>query len=195
MKLWKKLTPWLVAAFCLYFVIAFIFEGEPKPEYALREFGRFPVLLNGRIKPLDTVARTSLLILCGKQSLRLDDGKSLSAIEWLTELMTRPELADDRKVFKITHPDTLGALGLQGEESKNFSFAQLVPHAQDIERQAELASNVEEQLRTSFQRDVVKLYERATLYFRLKNSLRWRIPMIFKLKWRPTQKQSVLDCR
>jgi ABC-type transport system involved in cytochrome c biogenesis permease subunit len=171
MKLWKKLTPWLVAAFCLYFVTAFVFEGEPKPGFALREFGRFPVLLNGRIKPLDTVARTSLLILCGKQSLRLDDGKSLSAIEWLTELMTRPELADDRKVFKITNPDTLGALGLQGEESKNYSFSQLVLRAQDVERQAELASNVEDQLRTPFQRDVVKLYERATLYFRLKNSL------------------------
>jgi len=90
---------------------------------------RFPVLLNGRIKPLDTVARTSLLILCGKQSLRVDDGQSLSAIEWLTELMARPEAADDRKVFKITNPDTLGALGLQEEENKNYSFSQFVPRA------------------------------------------------------------------
>ena len=171
MKLWREFMPWLVAAFCLYFLIAFLFEGEPKGEYALREFGHFPVLLNGRIKPLDTVARTSLLILCGKQSLRVDDGKSLVAIEWLTELMTRPDAADDRRVFKITNPDTLGAFGLQEEENKNYSFSQLVHRAQDIERQAELANNVEEQLRTPFQRDVVKLYERVTLYFRLKNSL------------------------
>ena len=171
MKSWKKLMPWFVAALCFYFLIAFLFEGEPKAGYALREFSRFPVLLNGRIKPLDTVARTSLLILCGKQSLRVDDGQSLSAIEWLTELMARPEAADDRKVFKITNPDTLGALGLQEEENKNYSFSQFVPRARDIERQAELANNVEEQLRTPFQRDIVKIYERVTLYFRLKNSL------------------------
>jgi ABC-type transport system involved in cytochrome c biogenesis permease subunit len=171
MNLWRKLMPWVVAAFCLYYLVAFLFEGEPKAEYALRDFGRLPVLLNGRIKPLDTVARTSLLIICGKQSLRVDDGKSLSAIEWLTELMTRPEAADDRKVFKITNPDTLGAFGLQEEENKTYSFSQLVHRAQDIERQAELANNVEDQLRTPFQRDVVKLYERVTLYFRLKNSL------------------------
>jgi ABC-type transport system involved in cytochrome c biogenesis permease subunit len=171
MNLWRKLMPWVVAAFCLYYLVAFLFEGEPKADYALRDFGRFPVLLNGRIKPLDTVARTSLLIICGKQSLHVDDGKSLSAIEWLTELMTRPEAADDRKVFKITNPDTLGAFGLQEEENKTYSFSQLVHRAQDIERQAELANNVEDQLRTPFQRDVVKLYERVTLYFRLKNTL------------------------
>jgi len=135
MKSWKKLMPWFVAALCFYFLIAFLFEGEPKAGYALREFSRFPVLLNGRIKPLDTVARTSLLILCGKQSLRVEDGQSLSAIEWLTELMARPEAADDRKVFKITNPDTLGALGLQEEENKNYSFSQFVPRARDIERQ------------------------------------------------------------
>jgi ABC-type transport system involved in cytochrome c biogenesis permease subunit len=163
--------PWLVAAFCLYFLVAFLFEGEPKPEYALRAFGRFPVLLNGRIKPLDTVARTSLLILYGKQTLHLQNGGTLSAIEWLTELMSQPEAADERKIFKITNSDTLGAFGLPPEDHKAYSFSQLVLRAKEIEEQAELANNVEDQLRTPFQRDVVKLYERVTLYFRLKNSL------------------------
>src|SRR5437763_16947424 len=88
MKLWKKLTPWLVAAFCLYFVIAFIFEGEPTPGYALREFGRVLVPLDGRIKPLDPVARTSLLSLCGKQSHRLHHGNALLAIERVADLVS-----------------------------------------------------------------------------------------------------------
>ncbi len=35
----------------------------------MQKFGRLPVLLNGRIKPLDTVARNSLLIIHGKQTL------------------------------------------------------------------------------------------------------------------------------
>ncbi len=171
MKLMRKLMPWIVAAWCLFFLSSFLFEGEPKRGYALNEFGRFPVLLNGRIKPLDTVARNSLVILYGKQSAELENGKSFSAIEWLTELMTRPEEADNRKIFAIKNPEMLGALGFHEDEGKHYSFAQLVPHAEEIERQAELASKVDAQLRTTFQRDVAKLYERVTLYFRLKNSL------------------------
>lgn len=171
MKLLRKLMPWIVAAWCLFFLSSFLFEGEPKRGYALSEFGRFPVLLNGRIKPLDTVARNSLVILYGKQSAKLENGKNFPAIEWLTELMTRPEEADNRKIFAIKNPEMLGALGFHEDEGKSYSFTELVPHAEEIERQAELASNVDAQLRTTFQRDVVKLYERVTLYFRLKNSL------------------------
>ena len=181
MKFFKKLLPWLVAAWCVSFLTDFLFEKDPKPGYALNEFGRLPVLLNGRIKPLDTVARNSLVIIYGKQSLELEDDSfacrvgglcgHLSAIEWLAELMTRPEEADNRKVFTIKNPEMLGALGFHENEGKYYSFSQLVHRAQDIERQAELANNIEDQLRTPFQRDVVKLYERVTLYFRLKNSL------------------------
>ena len=171
MKFFKKLLPWLVAAWCVSFLTDFLFEKDPKPGYALNEFGRLPVLLNGRIKPLDTVARNSLVIIYGKQSVGLENGKDFSAIEWLTELMTRPEEADNRKVFAIKNPDMLGALGFHEDEGKYYSFDQLVPHAQEIERQAELARNVDPQLHTPFQRDIVKLYERVTLYFRLKNSL------------------------
>ena len=35
---------------------------------ALADFGRLPTLVNGRVKPLDTVARTTLLVLQGLQA-------------------------------------------------------------------------------------------------------------------------------
>ena len=42
-----------------------------KDNFDFNRFGEIPVLVGGRGKPLDTVARNSLLIIHGKQELRL----------------------------------------------------------------------------------------------------------------------------
>ena len=136
----------------------------------MRKFGRLPVLLNGRIKPLDTVARNSLLIIHGKQTLATDHG-TLTPIDWLAEVLMKRDEADLRKVFVIRNPETLTALGLSPEAGKYFSFREFVPHLQELEQQAALAQKVDPQLRSAFQRDIIKLFERLTLYHRLKNSL------------------------
>jgi hypothetical protein len=57
---------------------------KAKPgEFDLASFSRIPVLVGGRIKPLDTVARNSLLILRGKQTLKLANGEQVSPNRWL----------------------------------------------------------------------------------------------------------------
>ncbi len=170
----KKRGPiftWLIIAASAVFVLAPLFQHDPESGFHLREFGRLPVLLNGRIKPLDTVARNSLLIIHGRQTIYLQHGATLSAIEWLTELLMNAGQADEREIFVIRNPDTLAALGWGVDAGKYFSFRQLFPHLQEIEQQAELAQKVDGQLRSPFQRDIVKLYERVVLYHRLKNSL------------------------
>jgi hypothetical protein len=43
----------------------------PKDDVDLVRFGKIPVQVGGRVKPLDTVARNSLLIIHTKQTLRL----------------------------------------------------------------------------------------------------------------------------
>ena len=47
-----------------------------KDDVDLARFGKIPVLVGGRVKPLDTVARNSLLIIHGKQELRLEGGQA-----------------------------------------------------------------------------------------------------------------------
>lgn len=161
---------WLVVGATLLWAVSPLFQRDRRGGFEIERFGRLPVLLNGRIKPLDTVARTSLLIIHGKQTLRTDGG-TLSAMDWLAELLMNPNEADQRKIFVIRNPETLTALGWKPDAGKYFSFQQFVPHLQEIEQQAALAQKVEAQLRSSFQRDIVKLYERLTLYHRLANSL------------------------
>ena len=110
----KKRGPiftWLIIAASAVFVLAPFFQHDPESGFHLREFGRLPVLLNGRIKPLDTVARNSLLIIHGRQTIHFQHGATLSAIEWLTELLMNADQADEREIFVIRNPDTLVALG------------------------------------------------------------------------------------
>jgi ABC-type transport system involved in cytochrome c biogenesis permease subunit len=171
MKKPRSFVTWLIVAASAIFVLAPLFRHERESAFDLRDFGRLPVLLNGRIKPLDTVARNSLLIIHGRQTLRAEYGQTLSAIAWLAELMMKPEQADQQQIFVIRNPETLAALGWNSDTGKYFSFRQLFLHLEDIEQQAGLAQKVDAQLRSPFQRDIIKLYERVTLYHRLKNSL------------------------
>jgi ABC-type transport system involved in cytochrome c biogenesis permease subunit len=170
MKPARPYVIWLIVAATLVYVVAPLFQHDRRDGFEMQKFGRLPVLLNGRIKPLDTVARNSLLIIHGKQTLTTDHG-TLTPIDWLAEVLMKPEEADLRKIFVIRNADTLAALGWKPDAGKYFSFREFFPHLQDIEQQAALAQKVDAQLRSPFQRDIIKLFERLTLYHRLKNSL------------------------
>ncbi|MDQ3117883.1 MAG: cytochrome c biogenesis protein CcsA [Verrucomicrobiota bacterium] len=179
MKTERRWILWLIVAATLLYVITPLFRHDKAGGFELDKFGRLPVLLNGRIKPLDTVARNSLLIIHGKQTLRTDQG-SMTPMEWLAEVMMKPEQADERKVFVIRNAETLAALGWKPDEKKYFSFQDFLPHLQEIDQKAALAQKVEAQLRSPFQRDIIKLFERLTLYHRLSNSLEIKGTVDFK---------------
>ena len=170
MKKNRSLVIWLIVTGALLYAVAPLFQHDIWGGFEMQKFGRLPVLLNGRIKPLDTVARNSLLIIQGKQTLQTDHG-TLSATDWLAEVLMKQDQADQRKIFVIRNPETLTALSLSTEAGKYFSFRQFVPHLQEVEQQAALAEKMDAQLRSPFQRDIIKLFERLTLYHRLENTL------------------------
>ncbi|MCK6500360.1 MAG: hypothetical protein L6Q38_12875, partial [Nitrospira sp.] len=61
--------PWLVAGLAVAWLVSTLIPPAEK-EFQSREFGRLPVLLNGRVQPLDSVARNALLQLRAKQTVR-----------------------------------------------------------------------------------------------------------------------------
>lgn len=134
-------------------------------------FASLPVLHNGRIKPIDSIARNAMLVIRSKQVLRAD-GKKISATEWLLDLSTNLEKADAYKIFVINDPDVLGMLGRRQTQEKYYSYKSLEGDHEKINAQAKQASRVEPKLRTRFQAAIVHLDERLTLYQRLKFSLR-----------------------
>ena len=120
------------------------------PAIEVEQFAQLPLLYKGRLKPMDTTARNALLIIHGKQTFKDKSGERISAIEWLMDLTMRSDVADNYKVFYASHPDILGLFNIPHEKAAdfkfNFSFNELLPHLEEIERQAKLA-NPEAQLR------------------------------------------------
>src|SRR5882762_350686 len=93
-------------------------------EFDLVAFGRLPVLVNGRLKPLDTVARTTLLMLQGRQ--RVSDPTNpvplvATPTEWLADVLFNPAKADDYPTFRLSatdSPELLTLMGLTEAETK-----------------------------------------------------------------------------
>ena len=137
----------------------------------LAGFGKIPVLVGGRIKPLDTVARNSLLIIRTKETLRLDDGRQISAIKWLADTLFNAPVADQYPAFVIQNADVLGLFGWQQSDRKYFSFTQLTPFLKQIDEQGEQAEKLQAVERSAYQSAILNLRNALVLYQRLKNSV------------------------
>ncbi len=137
----------------------------------LTKFGQLPVLVGGRVKPLDTVARNSLLIIHGKQELRLENGRNLSAIQWLTDVLFKASVADQYPVFLVQNDEVLGLFGWEQSQRKYFSFVEFSPFLKQIEEQGDQADKLEAVQRSAFQSAILNLRNSLVLYQRLKNSV------------------------
>lgn len=168
----KKALPWIFFLLGVAWIAASVRHDKPGPDQSdFQSFGEIPVLLNGRVKPLDTVARNSLMIIRDKQSARTDEGEKIPAIEWLAEVLFAGPAADERSVFMIRDPEILSLFGWRQDQGKYFSFAELYPFFEEIDRQARKAGELETQQQSRFQKHVLQLYRQLILYQRLKNTI------------------------
>jgi ABC-type transport system involved in cytochrome c biogenesis permease subunit len=169
----KRFFPWLVLVFAAAWIVAdWMPPRIAKDGPDLVTFGKSPVLVGGRIKPLDTVARNSLLIIHGKQTIGLADGRYLTAIEWLADLLFKPEIADEYPLFVIQNAEVLGLFGWEQSDRKYFSFNELAPFAKQIDEQGEQSDKLESVQRSAYQTAILNLRNALILCQRLKNSLR-----------------------
>jgi ABC-type transport system involved in cytochrome c biogenesis permease subunit len=168
MKTLQRALPWLVLIVALLYAGQKIVDSDSIPSrFDLDTFREIPVSASGRTKPLDTVARNSLMNLSGRQSIRTEDGEKISAVEWYLELITQPEQSVQRRVFRIDHPDVLALLGLDSEKRTRFSFAEIRPAGTEINRQANLANKMKAKARDPFQRAILVLNQRLMLFSEL----------------------------
>ncbi|MCP5528011.1 MAG: cytochrome c biogenesis protein CcsA [Verrucomicrobiales bacterium] len=165
-------------------LLAWVVAGLRAPanpgEFNTRDFGQLPVLVNGRVQPLDSVGANALLQIRTRRSVSFkepqpDGGEArrrLGATDWLLEVFIKPEVADTRPVFRIDNPDLKDLLKLPGDESLHyFTFKELEGSLGEVQKQAERANGIEAQLRSLFEKNVVRLNQSLILYQRLKNSL------------------------
>jgi ABC-type transport system involved in cytochrome c biogenesis permease subunit len=168
----KRFLPWIILVVAAGWIAA---NGLPsktaKGDFDLTTFGKIPVLVGGRVKPLDTVARNSLLIIHGKQELRLEGDRQLSAIQWLADVLFNASVADQYPVFVVQNADVLGMFGWEQSDRKYFSFAEFTPFLRQIDEQGAQSDKLEAVQRSAYQSAILNLRNGLALYQRLKNSI------------------------
>jgi len=168
----KRFLPWIILVVVAAWIGASWIPAKRKGDNVdLTNFGKIPVQVGGRVKPLDTVARNSLLIVHGKQELQLENGRTLTAIEWLADVLFNATAADRYPVFLVQNDEVLGLFGWEQSNRKYFSFSEFAPFLEKIEEQGEQADKLEAVQRSAFQSAILNLRNALMLYTRLKNSV------------------------
>lgn len=168
----KRYFPWLVLILSALWLASNWRPPKTSPDaFDLAAFGKLPVLADGRAKPLDTVARNSLVIIHSKQTIVMDNGESISAIRWLADVMFNAQQASKYPSFVINNPEVLGLFGWQQATRKYFTYAELTPFLDKIDQQGQKAEAVESAQRSPFQTAIFNLRNSLILYQHLENSL------------------------
>ena len=180
-----KIVLWLLIILGIYFsflpnrfatssILDFV-KGEPEApteSFDLEGFSRIPVLRGGRVKPIDSVARNTLLVLRNKRTALDGDGNKVPAINWFAEVLFNPEAGDNLKTFLVDHDQVLGLLGKKlSVDGKFFSYKELEPFLSEIDSSAREAGKVEQEKRDSFDQNIIDLYRSVLLYRKLKSTL------------------------
>lgn len=139
----------IVGIFALWMLASLFRPVKAVDGFEVKEFGSLPVLLGGRIQPMQSIARNSLLSIRGKSAVALSEVKwwerflgrrpeKLAATPWMMEVLFKPEAADDRPLFLIHHPEVKSELGLEnlrtpeGQERKFFSYNEITSRTTSI---------------------------------------------------------------
>jgi ABC-type transport system involved in cytochrome c biogenesis permease subunit len=159
------------AAVAVIYLASALFQSTDRPltradEFNLEPMSRFPISYNGRIKPLDTLARVKLQLLSTRETFRPDGKTVRPAILWLIETMTADAQREgknanppafDYKVFRIDDMDVKNFLGLDPEEHI-FSLNQIMKKdPRGLLGQIDRAAKVPEQKRDRYQSRLVQL--------------------------------------
>ena len=150
-------------------------------DWAVGDFGKIPVVVDGRHMPMDTMARTVLTLLRNKQDANYEPWKSfwekqriVTATEWALEVMVQPEVGDTRPVIRIDNPDVKGLFDLPQDadaskqtDGKHFSWAQLQPKWSEFISEVRRAS-AKESDKTPYEKALVRLASGAQAYRKMK---------------------------
>lgn len=152
-------------------------------------FRALPVQAQGRIKPMDTIARTSLLQLSRKQKLLTPEGQTLSPAGWLLRVLGHPLAADAYSCFYISHPELLSFLRQAAQAPCLLSYKDLEPYLKELSLAAQ---NLKEPL-SAFDKELQFLSDNINLYQNLQYSLAFsKVDLASWLGSIPAGRQAIL---
>ncbi len=162
---------WGICLLAAVWLLSGLFTPRAKDQADLAQFGALPVLSEGRLKAMESMARGYLRALNGKATIKDEDGRTLDAREWLMILWAEPERADALPIFTVFHPEVLSLLQRPESGRETLAFNDFQAFGQAIEHAASHADETPREERSTFERAILQLDYMLTLYWRLRHSL------------------------
>ena len=132
---------------------------------------RIVVVEGGRVMPLDSYARFTLLRLSGRHSYA-----RRPAIEWLARALFTPNETHEDEIFLVDNPEVVDAMGLESRGRDRYSLSFLLPGLPELERLADDAAAIDEDSRTTVEREILRLWNNVGLYANLLSSFAFTYP-------------------
>jgi ABC-type transport system involved in cytochrome c biogenesis permease subunit len=140
----------------------------------LRAAGSIPVVAGGRIKPLDSVARSTLIIVSGRQTFTDVDGVQQPAIRWLLDVMASGDSpsgpAAQPRIFRIENDQLLKLLDLPARPgSYRYSLEEIGKHFEALKEEAGrvMALKKKQAPLELFDQKIWQLWEHLEVYIEL----------------------------
>jgi ABC-type transport system involved in cytochrome c biogenesis permease subunit len=150
-------------------------------EATLEAAALVPLQEGGRIMPLDSYAGFTLLRLNHRRRAADEAGDRLAPMEWLLDVVFRPERARKYPCFLVEDSQVLDAAGLGHEGKKRrdrYSFEDLAPARARLAELARKYRRVETRLRSSVEEGVLNLSNDVEAFDRLARLLDFARPEI-----------------
>jgi ABC-type transport system involved in cytochrome c biogenesis permease subunit len=173
-----RLFPWIVIGGAALYLVMMMLPPRTSGQMNLDEAAELPIVEGGRVKPLDSFARNTMMIISNRSTYRDEQDKEQPAIKWLFEVMvskaSKDRTALKLKVFRIENDQLLNMLGLQRRSGLRYSIEEMLPKFNELEDQAEQAMAREAKQRDLFDQKVLDLRHHLELYMELAS---WKSPL------------------
>lgn len=177
---WSIVFPWAVVIVMAWWLTA---KGKPAPVSAdgmdIVEFGKIPIVYQGRVKPVDTLARNSLRIISNKQTCATTDSSTgdsrlpqVPAMRWFLDTVTGQPKAGQYRVFRIENLDVLNLLGLERRKGFRYAVNEFYDQIAVFEKEAKKVSEMQPAEMGVYERKVAELDKRIRTFTSLLASFR-----------------------
>jgi hypothetical protein len=137
-------------------------------------FAAMAVLHDGRMKPVETLARHTLVQWSGRDNLRAPEKRS--ALSVLAQIVFAPEQTGDLKLFRIDNPEVAEAIGVAPEKNRLYSYRQVEPGLERLQKLAEQADLVEAEKRNLVENEVLRTFANVASFLNLTRTLQFALP-------------------
>ena len=131
--------------------------------------GEIPVMHEGRVKPLDTVARNTLQLLSNRTSVKMPASEkgpagTISASQWLLAAMADADWVGDAPVFRIDAREVLDLFDLTRRSGHRYTLNELQGGREALQKQIAKAREVLPEKRTFFQKKCAEINRKIMVY-------------------------------